>query len=516
MVTITSLPITTTKEEDTTPLALVMASQKRYVPETPDQLQSSFQQTFDDYNKTRKYDEPCEIADLENKLIKIILKFRTFKLMYPKDYPKIVNLPAMGSMLELLKHDNYCGNRLASYILLAFKDLTNDNVLVENQRKGVPLFVEALIDMGALDVFVSTLERFRKDDGGGGGDGVFRALQTIAHMIFHQPNVAEAAGKKTELIGLLLDAIKTPRRGYSREYAVGLLHTLLLSSMENRRQLGEMGTVTVILNAISSLEDEDEDDEDEYDEEYVLETLFRCLFLLLEHLENRVRFADAGGVQLIIRIIQNEELGYYYYGSAVAALDIAVKDCQAASDKFVNDVVGSDIAIFPASMDIPPSTMHEKTEIEEHLVSLIALLTGGIAETQKYILLKKFLENECEKITWLVELFIRYFKQLEALMKRLKDKQIDPSELYNIQLRYGLPTLQLFAVILGYLWLSKNDLVCHRIETELSHHKSEKKHVRDILSEYRDHVGIGGESVEGAAKTVIEEYIDSLEEVSVY
>ncbi|MCL7032192.1 hypothetical protein MKW94_025186 [Papaver nudicaule] len=469
---ITSLPITS-KEEDTTTLAQAMASQKRYVPETPDQLQSSFQQTFDDYNKTRKYgvvsDEPCKIADLENKLIKIILKFRTFKLMYPKDYPKIVNLPAMGSMLELLKHDNYCGNRLASYVLLAFKDLTNDNVLVENQRKGAPLFVESLINLGALDVFVSTLNKFRKD--GGGGDGVFRALQTIAHMIFHQPNVAEAAGNKTELIDLLLDALETPRKDYSREYAVGLLHTLLLCSMENRRRLGEMGTVTVILNAISSLEDEDGDEGD--DEEYVLETLFRCLFLLLEHLENRVRFADAGGVELMIRIIQNEELGYYHYGSAVAALDIAAKDCQSASDKFVNDVVGLDIAIFPASMDIPPSTMHEQQETEEHLISLIALLTGGIAETQKYILLKKFVENECKIITWL-----------------------------------------LLAVILGYLWLSKNDVICHRIETELSRHKSEKKHVRDILSEYRDH--IGGESVEGAAKTVIVEYIGSLEEVSVY
>ncbi|MCL7047460.1 hypothetical protein MKW94_003072 [Papaver nudicaule] len=491
-----------------------MASQKRCVPETPDQLQSSFQQTFDDYNKTRKYgvvsDEPCKIADLENKLIKIILKFRTFKLMYPKDYPKIVNLPAMGSMLELLKHDNYCGNRLASYILLASKDLTNDNVLVENQRKGAPLFVESLIELGALDVFVSTLERFRKDDGGGGGDGVFRALQSIAHMIFHQPNVAEAAGKKTELIDLLLDALETPRRDYPKRYAVGLLHTLLLCSMENRRQLGEMGTVAVLLNAISSLEDEDEDEGD--DEEYVAETLFRCLFLLLEHLENRVRFADAGGVELMIRIIQSEELGYYYYGSAVAALDIAVKDCQSASEKFVNDAVGLDVAIFPASMDIPPSTMHEQKETEEHLISLIALLTGGIAETQKHILLKKFVENECKIIAWLVELFIRYFKELEALMKRLKDKQLDPSELYNIKLRYGLPTLQLIAVILGYLWSSKRNM-CGIYSQYVF------KQVCSLLScilryEYRDHVGIGGESVEGAAKTVIEEYIDSLEEVS--
>ncbi|KAL6583506.1 hypothetical protein OROMI_005584 [Orobanche minor] len=515
-VIISLYPITT--REDTT----TMATHRLYVRETPDQLQSSFQKSFDDYNKSRrKYGgfEPCIIADLENKLITIIKKFITYKALYPKLYPKIVRLPGIRSMLDLLKDgENYCGNRLASYILLAFEALTDEDVLVEIQCKEAPLFVDSLISFGALEVFVSTLNKFPKDD----CYSVSRALQTIAQMIFHNEDLAGIAGKKTKLIDLLLDALKTPRRDYPQTEAVGLLYTLLLSSMENRLQLGEMGTVTVILDVISSLEgDEDEhehehedEDEDEDDEDYLLENLFHCLFFLLEHLENKVRFANAGGVKLMIKIIQHEELGYHYYGSAIAALCIAAKDCQYASDKFVNDAIGSDFAIFPASMDIPPSTMHEQEEIEEHLISLIALLTGGITEAQKDILLIKFVENECKKINWLVELFIRYFKEVEAGIKHLKDKQLDPSELYNKKLRYGLPTLQLIALILGYLWLSKNVVVCCRIETELSHHKSEKKHVCDILSECRDHIGIGGKSVEGVSKTVIEEYINSLEECS--
>ncbi|KAL6576149.1 hypothetical protein OROHE_000620 [Orobanche hederae] len=456
-----------------------MATHRLYVRETPDQLQSSFQKSFDDYNKAR------------------------------------LRLPAIRSMLDLLKDgENYCGNRLASCILLAFEVLTDEDVLVEIQCKEAPLFVDSLISFGALEVFVSTLNKFPKDD----CYSVSRALQTIAQMIFHNNDLAGIAGKKTKLIDLLLDALKTSRRDYPRTEAVGLLYTLLSSSMENRLQLGEMGTVTVILDVISSLErdedeDEDEDeDDDEDDEDYLLENLFRCLFFLFEHLENKVRFANAGGVKLMIKVIQHEELGSHYYGSAIAALCIAAKDCQYASDKFVNDAIGSDFAIFPASMYIPPSTMHEQEEIEEHLISLIALLTGGIMETQKDILLIKFVENECKKITWLVELFIRYFKKVEAGIKHLKDEQLDPSELYNKKLRYGLPTLQLIALILGYLWLSKNVVVRCRIETELSHHKSEKKHVCDILSECRDHIGIGGKSVEGASKTVIEEYINSLEE----
>ncbi|XP_026419528.1 receptor-like protein 9DC3 [Papaver somniferum] len=69
---------------------------------------------------------------------------------------------------------------------------------------------------------------------------------------------------------------------------------------------------------------------------------------VLERLENIVHFVNAGGVPVITKIMQDEELGYDFYGSAIAA----VNDCPAAFDKFVNDALGFDIAMIPASMDI--------------------------------------------------------------------------------------------------------------------------------------------------------------------
>ncbi|XP_026398041.1 uncharacterized protein LOC113293701 isoform X1 [Papaver somniferum] len=207
----------------------------------------------------------------------------------------------------------------------------------------------------------------------------------------------------------------------------------------------------------------------------------------------------------MIKIIQDEELDDYFCGSAIAALDI-VKGC--ASDKFVNDALELDIAIFPPSMDmIHGSTMHFKAEIEERLISLIESLTGGIAETEKHILSKRFEENDGERITWLMEHFIRYSKKVDAAANHLKKKQLNSSELYKEKLQYGFPTLQSIAVILGYLWSSE---ISAKIESELSHHQIEKKVVWDILSEYRDNIGSAGGSVE-STKTVIEEYIASLE-----
>ncbi|XP_026405227.1 uncharacterized protein LOC113300239 [Papaver somniferum] len=311
--------------------------------------------------------------------------------------------------------------------------------------------VQSLVNMGALEVFASTIGKFSDNDD-------LRAVQNIAQMIFEGGGaVATIAGCNSKLINWVLEAI-TCTKWDAKVCAVGFLNTLLMSSMKNRFQLGQMGIVPVVVNALSSLtspdEEKTEEEKEQEEEEDLPWTLFGCLFFLLEHLENKVHFVNAGGVKVMIKIIQDEELDDYFCGSAIAALDI-VKGC--ASDKFVNDALELDIAIFPPSMDmIHGSTMHFKAEIEERLISLIESLTGGIAETEKHILSKRFEENDGERITWLMEHFIRYSKKVDAAANHLKKKQLNSSELYKEKLQYGFPTLQSIAVILGYLWSSEN------------------------------------------------------------
>ncbi|RZC72204.1 hypothetical protein C5167_035392 [Papaver somniferum] len=239
--------------------------------------------------------------------------------------------------------------------------------------------------------------------------------------------------------------------------------------------LGQMGIVPVVVNALSSLTSPDEEKTEEEKEQEEEEDLPWTL--------------TSGEQSAFCQCWRSQ-----------------VKGC--ASDKFVNDALELDIAIFPPSMDmIHGSTMHFKAEIEERLISLIESLTGGIAETEKHILSKRFEENDGERITWLMEHFIRYSKKVDAAANHLKKKQLNSSELYKEKLQYGFPTLQSIAVILGYLWSSE---ISAKIESELSHHQIEKKVVWDILSEYRDNIGSAGGSVE-STKTVIEEYIASLE-----
>ncbi|RZC90338.1 hypothetical protein C5167_031053 [Papaver somniferum] len=68
--------------------------------------------------------------------------------------------------------------------------------------------------------------------------------------------------------------------------------------------------------------------------------------------------------------------------------------------------------------------------------------SGGISKTKKYTLLKKFEENDCERITWLMELFTRYSKKVGAVANHLKSEQLISSELYKEKLQNGFSKLQ--------------------------------------------------------------------------
>ncbi|KAI3903262.1 hypothetical protein MKW98_031916 [Papaver atlanticum] len=445
------------------------------VPTSSDQLQASFEEAFSAYIiEACKCGEArvCKpLRDCEARLIRIVLNFRISKIVNPDIYPDVVKLPA---------------NRfLAGFILSAFAKLTDPDILVRDQHEEATLFVESLDKFGALDYLF-----------------------------------------------LLLVTLRSSTWDDLKMYAVGLLNTLLMLSVENRYQFGEE-VVIVVVNALSSIQEEEV-----LHEVHLLQNLFSCLLFLLEGPANIESFAKAGGVQSMIGFIQEEDFGHCY-GSAVVALDIAVKACQSASQKFVNEFVTDDSAFdsafdtaFPPSMDmIPLSIMHEKEEIEEHQISLISSLIGdagvfrinrmyslvkvyptwpiqvhyiysiwsaicGIAKMEKDSLLKrfeeKFEENDFRRITWFMELYKRYSGKVEAMTNDFKGKQsVD--------------------VLLGHLWSSGNSTIQSRIESQLTQHNLEMKHVEDSLSAYRDNIGNAGESVE-SPKTAMEECIDSLEE----
>ncbi|KAI3887152.1 hypothetical protein MKX03_031917 [Papaver bracteatum] len=486
--------------------------------ETSDQLYSSFKEALSDYR----------LGKSEDALIEIIAKMEYVKIASPNVFQELLDLKIFELMVDLL---DYCGNNLASYIFIEFENISHGYIRVMRDAQAAD-FVDLLVNYHAVEKFVSCFFRFSEDDA-----VVYGALQTIAHMIFLRPDVAEIVGKQTKLINWVLEVVKTKGCDDKKQYTAGLLTTILQhTGRENILELGKMGTVDVVVEALlpytkshfkrvnmldqelldrlqilfgcspntkSLVKKEDMMDQDkEFD---LVQCLFDCLFCLLSPVENKERFADAGGVHLLLQIVKQDKLNNFYYGSAIAALVIALKQCPSASDKFVNDALALDIA-FPASIDpILSCITHKPEEIEGHLMSLIQTLIDGTAGAKKDILLDKFRENDYKIIAWILDLFTRYSREVNARMNQLKDKQLDQSELYDEKLEYGLSTLQSIAVILAYLWSSERSTIRDKIEEQM-------KAVLEILKEYRDNIGNEDESEETAAKsTVINEYIVSIE-----
>lgn len=128
-------------------------------------------------------------------------------------------------------------------------------------------------------------------------------------------------------------------------------------------------------------------------------------------------------------------------------------------------------------------------------------------------LLSKFVENECEKIDRLMELYMRYSNRIKAETDRMKqleldDLEMDEEEKYNRKLDSGLYTLQLICVILGHLWTSEHSRMRARIELLLKQNKLTKKDVKDILQEYHDNIGdLEGPEEKERAQSKIQKFI---------
>lgn len=362
----------------------------------------------------------------------------------------------------------------------------------ENEEESMKALVNTLIENNVLELLVQNLQRLSDSDDQDEMAAVYNTLATVENMIEVEPKVAEMICEKTRVLKWLLGKLKVREFDSNKQYAAEILSILLQNSEANQKKLGQMNGVDVVLQAVAMYKSKDPKSGDE---EEMVENLFDCLCCLLMPLENKERFVKAEGVELMIIIIKQKKLAY---GSAIRALDFAMTNYPPACERFV-DVLGLKTAFAAFMGKIPMSKKNKKEryqeELEERVISLIASLFGGILRgSRRERLLSKFVENECEKIDRLMELYIRYSDRVKEETKRmdeleLDDLEMDGDERYNRKLESGLYTLQSIAIILGHLWCSEHPRMRARIELLLKQQKLTKSDVKDILLEYHDNIG---------------------------
>ncbi|OIT02195.1 PREDICTED: beta-catenin-like protein 1 [Nicotiana attenuata] len=451
-------------------------------------------------------DQPEKFADSEVELHEEIEKLKIVA-GGPEFYPELVNLGTVASITSLLNHEN---TDIAIDVVGLLQDLTDEDVLEDNDEPAQVL-VDALVENNALELLVQLLGKLSDSDPDESA-AIYSILATIENFIEVKTSVAELVCERTKLMKWLLTRIKVREFDGNKQYASEILAILLQSSTGNQKRLGQLNGVDALLQAVAMYKSKDPKSPDE---EEMVENLFDALCCLLMPLENKERFVKSEGVELMIIIMNQKKM---CYGSAIRALDFAMTNYPPACERFV-DVMGLKTA-FPAFMGkIPLSKKNKKRykeELEERLVSLVASLFGGILRgSRRDRLLSKFVENECEKIDRLMELYMRYSNRVKLEAERfdqleLDDFEMDEDEKYNRKLGAGLYTLQLIAVILGHLWTSEHPRIRARIELLLKQQKLTKQDVQDILQEYHDNIGdLEGPEEKERAQSKIQRFISA-------
>lgn len=428
----------------------------------------------------------------------------------PDLYPELVRLNAVPSLLGLLTHEN---TDIAIDVVSLLSDLTDEDVIGETSEDSAAILVDALIENNALELLVQNLSRMEESEPDE-ASAVFNTLSVLENMVEVRPAVAEMVCERTKLLRWLLNRIKAREFDSNKLYASEILAILLQNSAVNQRRVGQLNGVDTILQAVALYKSKDPKTGEE---EEMLENLFGCLCSVVMPMENKERFVKAEGVELMIIIMKQKRLAY---GSAMKALDFATTRCPQACERFV-DVLGLK-TLFAAFMGrIPTKAKHgsskDKEEIQEHAISIIASLLGGLTRgSRRERLIGKFTENEFEKIDRLMELYTRYTERVKVETKRLEtleldDVEMDEEDRYLAKMDAGLYTLQLLALVLAHVWASENQGIQDRIDLLLKQQRLSRKDVITVLQEYHDNIGdLDGPEEKERARSKLQKIMSSM------
>jgi beta-catenin-like protein 1 len=318
----------------------------------------------------------------------------------PELYPDLVASNTVPSIVNLLSHEN---SDIANDVVQLLQDLTDEDALEDNDEPARVL-VDALVENNVLELLVQNMNRLSEADPDE-ATAIYATLTVIENLVEVKPAVAQLVCERTKLLRWLLTKIKVREFEGIKQYASEILAILLQNSTANQKRLGQMNGVDAVLEGVAMYKSKDPKTPDE---EEMLENLFDCLCCLLMPLENKERFVNAEGVELMIIIMKQKK---YAYGSAIRALDFAMTNYPPACERFV-DVMGlkTAFAAFMGKIPLNKRIKREryKEELEERVISLIASLFAGILRgSRRDRLLSKFVENEFEKIDRLMELYLR-------------------------------------------------------------------------------------------------------------
>ena len=409
----------------------------------------------------------------------------------PDLYPYLFDSNCLSQLLALLGHENIdiCAATVA--LLQELTDLDEEQAMANMKQ-----LVNHLCDNQIVSLLVSNLERFdekNKDE----SEAIHHCLGIVENILEVRPELSADCSKQG-LLQWLLKRIKVKGFDGNKLYAAELLSILVQNEDENRKLLGELGGIDILLQQIAYYKKHDPKSAEEFEfMENVFDILCSCLMLPA----NRGKFLEGEGLQLMRLIIREQKSAR---NSALKVLSYAMNNAEGKANcqAFV-EILGLAV-LFPLFMK-PEKTKDKKKKSkesynnnEEHIVSIIASLLKNCDETNKQRVIFKFMENDHEKVDRLFELYFKYVEQVEKTELEPSDDE-DEDELdielenYMRKLENGLFALQSIVYIIMDISVN-SDQIRTRINKHLNMRSVKKASLVEVMQEYADNLGEEGKS----------------------
>ncbi|KAH9634128.1 hypothetical protein HF086_001330 [Spodoptera exigua] len=198
-------------------------------------------------------DQPEKFMDSEIDLYEALQDLSAVATV-PDQYPLLVDLKCINSLLELLSHDNTDVSTKVVHLLQASNvlELTDDDILQESEE-GAEALMNALTEAEAPSLLLHNLSRLDEqvpDE----RDAVHDTLGIIENLIEFRTEMCAEVAKQGFLQWILKRLkLKVPFDA-NKLYATEILSILLQNTPENRKLLGELDGIDVLLQQLAVLD----------------------------------------------------------------------------------------------------------------------------------------------------------------------------------------------------------------------------------------------------------------------
>ncbi|XP_045454803.1 beta-catenin-like protein 1 [Melitaea cinxia] len=402
----------------------------------------------------------------------------------PDQYPLLVELKCINSLLELLSHDN---TDVSTKVVHLLQELTDVDILHESEE-GAEELINALAEAECPALLLHNLARLDEqvpDE----RDAVHNTLGIIENITEFRPELCIEVAKQGFIQWILKRLkMKVPFDG-NKLYATEILSILLQNTPENRKLLGDLDGIDVLLQQLAFYKRHDPSGAEEQE---AMENMFDSLCCALMEPLNRDRFLRGEGLQLMNLMLREKKMSR---NGSLKVLDhaLAGSDGKDNCNKFV-DILGLR-TVFPLFMKTPKrKRLLTIDQHEEHVVSIISSMLRNCQGSQRQRLLAKFTENDLEKVDRLLELHFKYMDKVDRTEKEMEQEaeNLDDDAQYLKRLSGGLFTLQLIDRIILEVCTAGPPTVKQRVQRVLSLRGGSLKIIRHVMREYAGNLGDAG------------------------